>query len=212
MTLILSGLLTHEKILVGLMYSSKNIFFIYNYQVANAFKRGRSMNVRINQIARIKYIAALLIVITISACGSRQHAVSKLIGTWEGEASTGFAWCVNYQEAAVIKVITVMPKMLPTGVNEFVDGAEVIHYEGFWELLKGLRLKHNLLPVSKAWVASSGESMALDIAADIQFVTAQYLIKTVNEERLEYRSSGEDDNWFMSSRVESCSAKFTAEQ
>ena len=170
------------------------------------------MNVRTIQVARIKYFAVLLILIAISACGSRQHAVSKLIGTWEGEASTGFAWCVNYEEAAVIKVATVMPKMLPTGANEFVDGAEVIHYEGFWELLKGLRLKHNLLPVSKAWVASSGESMALDVGANSQFVTAQYLIKTVTEERLEYRSSGEDDNWFVSSRVENCSAKFTLEQ
>lgn len=170
------------------------------------------MNVRKNQIAPIKYVALLLILIAIGACSSRQHAAGKLLGTWEGEASTGFAWCVNYQEGAVIKVVTVMPKMLPTGADEFVDGAEVIHYEGFWELLKGLRLKHNLLPVSKAWVASSGESMSLDIAANIQFVTAQYLIKTVTEERLEYRSSGEDDNWFVSSRVESCSAKFTAEQ
>ena len=55
------------------------------------------MNVRKNQIAPIKYVALLLILIAIGACSSRQHAAGKLLGTWEGEASTGFSWCVNYQ-------------------------------------------------------------------------------------------------------------------
>lgn len=162
-----------------------------------------------------KMLLPLITFQLLAGCMSPKEASDALVGHfWWGGEEDGFAWCMYFGEENQLIVLGALPTMAAAeGNTEEIrdDALEVKRSEGFWEIGKGLRLDFKLLPVLRH-TAIDGKVVKTfdyrDTGADtINFNRSKYLIRSISDSELVYRSADEE-TWFRSYRADSCPERF----
>lgn len=159
----------------------------------------------------------LFILTLLTACTSKEKIEQSIVGIWEGKDETrDVRWCAKYADNNQLSLIShvgygKMKHQYPE------DGGLIIEQEGVWNIAEGRRLFINTADVRQFYVpltATKPEAKSLtSLTEEIETKLNQrgYLLKSITDESMYYRSIDEPDRWFRSKRVEKCSSIFFPE-